>query len=95
MPKRHLPVSPDLLQLRHQAKDLLHQIRSGDPAAGEDLKRYHFKEVASEKAKLADAQFVLARSYEAPNWPRLALACQLVEAIWADDVERVRKRLPR
>ena len=37
MAKRHLPVRPDLDQLRHQAKDLLREIRRGDPAALADL----------------------------------------------------------
>jgi hypothetical protein len=39
---------------------------------------------------LADAQLTLARSYQAPNWARLAQAVQLSEAIWRDDVDIVR-----
>jgi hypothetical protein len=38
-------------------------------------------------AKLADAQFALARSYGVASWPRLVLACRTVDAIWLDDVE--------
>ena len=41
-------------------------------------------------AKLADAQFALARSYGASSWPRLVQSCQLIEAIWRDDIETVR-----
>ncbi len=41
-------------------------------------------------AKLADAQLVLARSYQASSWTRLVQAVQLVDAIWRDDIERVR-----
>jgi hypothetical protein len=90
MPDRHLPVRPDLKQLKHQAKDLLRQIRNGDAAAVEDLKAYHPRSIDPGSAKLADAQLVLARSYQAPNWPRLVLACRLVDAIWQDDVDAVR-----
>lgn len=37
MPQRHLPVHPDLQQLKHQAKDLRKAIRHGDPEALADL----------------------------------------------------------
>lgn len=42
-------------------------------------------------SKLADAQLALARSYQASSWPRLVQACQLVDAIWEDDIETVRE----
>jgi hypothetical protein len=90
MPDRHLPVRPDLQQLKHQAKDLLRQIRSGDPGALQDFKKYHHRSIDPGSAKLADAQLVLARSYQAPSWPRLVLACRLIDAIWEDDVATVR-----
>lgn len=38
MSDRRLPVRPNLDQLRHQAKELLRQIRSGDDAAVAELK---------------------------------------------------------
>jgi hypothetical protein len=41
-------------------------------------------------ATIEDARLALARSYQAPSWERLALACDLVDAIWRDDLERVR-----
>jgi hypothetical protein len=88
---RHLPVRPNLDQLKHEAKDLLRAIRSGDPSAIEEFNTYHPKPVTPDKAKLADAQLALARSYGAPNWPRLVLACQLIDAIWRDDVDAVRE----
>ncbi len=91
MSDRRLPVRPNLIQLKHQAKDLLRQIRSADPAALEQFKKYHPKEIEFANARLADAQMVLARSYEAPSWPRLVLACRLVEAIWRDDIDAVRE----
>jgi Ankyrin repeat len=95
MSERRLPVRPNLDQLKHQAKDLLRQIRRGDPAAIEELNRYYPEQVDPAKAKLADAQFVLARSYEAPSWPRLVLACRLIDAIWRDDVDTVSKLVMR
>lgn len=91
MPVRHLPVRPDLDQLKHQAKDLLRAIRRGEPSALADLRGYHPKAIAPADVKLADAQLVLARSYEAPSWPRLVLACRLIDAIWRDDVRAVRE----
>lgn len=42
------------------------------------------------KVELADAQFALARSYGAPSWPRMVQSCQLIDAIWRDDIEAVR-----
>ena len=95
MPARHLPVRPDLDQLKHQAKDLLRAIRRGEPPALADLRDYHPKAIAPADVKLADAQLVLARSYEAPSWPRLVLACRLIDAIWRDDVDAVREIVVR
>ena len=91
MPARHLPVRPDLDQLKHQAKDLLREIRRGDPTAISDLEHYHPKKINPADAKLADAQLVLARSYESPSWTRLVIACNLIDAIWRDDLEAVRQ----
>jgi hypothetical protein len=90
MPVRHLPVRPNLDQLRHQAKDLLRAWHAGDPAAIAELREFHPEAVDPASAKLADAQLVLARSYQAPSWPRLVHACELIDAIWRDDVEAVR-----
>ena len=36
MPERHLPVRPNLDQLKHQAKDLLRDLRGGDAEAEPD-----------------------------------------------------------
>ncbi|MBI3407455.1 MAG: ankyrin repeat domain-containing protein [Planctomycetes bacterium] len=91
MAERKLPVRPNVEQLKHQAKDLLRQIRNGDPATLEELRVHHPEHIEPGSAKLADAQLVLARSYQAPSWPRLVLACRLIDAIWRDDVEAVRK----
>src|SRR5947209_15709704 len=84
-----LPVRPNLQQLKNQAKELLRAIRNGDSAAIEKFKKYHPEPIEPAQAKLADAQLALARSYSVPNWPRLVIACQLVDAIWKDDLETV------
>jgi hypothetical protein len=74
MPDRHLPVRPNLEQLRRQAKELLGEMhQDGAPTA-----------------RLAEAQRVLARSYGIASWPRLVQACKLVDAIWRDDQPAVR-----
>ena len=89
MPVRHLPVAPDLDQLKHQAKDLLRAIRRGDPEAIAELHEFHPHPPSAHETKLADAQLVLARSYQASSWPRLVQACKLIDAIWADDLDTV------
>ena len=91
MPHRRLPVTPDLDQLKHQAKDLLRAIHAGEPVALAELKEFHPSPPTAADAKLADAQLVLARSYHASSWPRLAQAVELVTAIWANDIATVRK----
>lgn len=91
-PTRHLPVHPDLDQLKHQAKDLLRAIRRGEPDAIEEFIRFHpnGELLIRGLVKLSDAQLALARSYQAASWPRLVHACRLIDAIWRDDLETVR-----
>jgi hypothetical protein len=95
MAARHLPVRPDLEQLRHQAKDLLRALRRGEPSALADLREHHPERAVPEGARLADAQLVLARSYGVPSWPRLVVACRMIDAIWRDDVGEVRALVAR
>ena len=95
MPERHLPVRPDLDQLKHQAKDLLKAIRRSDSEALDDLRKFHPKPLGPKAVKLADAQLVLARSYVAPSWTRLVQGCHLIDAIWRDDVSAVRALVKR
>jgi len=95
MAERHFPVRPDLEQLRHQAKDLLRAVRRGDASALGELARHHPAPVEPGRAKLADAQLALARSYGIPSWPRLVLACRMTDAIWRDDVDAVRALVAR
>jgi len=90
MSVRRLPVRPDLDQLRRQAKDLLRDIHAGATTAVGELREFHPEPLEPTAAKLSDAQLVLACSYEASSWTRLAYAVQLADAIWgsADDVRR-------
>ena len=91
MPKqfhdRHFPVRPNLEQLKHQAKDLLRDIRLNEPAALAEFRKHHPKSIDPAVAKLADAQTALARSYGMPNWAGLVTACRMTDAIWRGDVE--------
>jgi hypothetical protein len=91
MSTRRLPVRPDLDQLHRQAKELLKAIHAGDQAALEELREHHPGPIDPAAARLADAQLVLARSYQADSWTRLAHAVQLVDAIWRDDADAVRR----
>jgi hypothetical protein len=85
-----LPVRPDLGQLRQQAKELLAAIHSGDPEALAELQQHHPEPpVDPPSLKLAGAQLVLARSYQASSWARLVQAVNLANAIWRDDVRAV------
>jgi len=90
-PTRHLPVRPNLDQLKHQAKDLLRRVRSGNAEALAEVNSFQPNRPKQQtEIKLADAQFALARSYGAPNWPRLVQCCNLIDAIWRDDLDAVR-----
>src|SRR5689334_21710091 len=66
---RDLPANPDLEHLRKQAKDLLHDLERGEPAA---LERYRALGArCTAKPKLADAQRLVALDYGFPSWARL------------------------
>jgi len=90
VPDRHVPVRPNLRQLKNQAKDLLRGARRGIPEAVAELRRNHPDHIDPDAAILADAQLALARSYGVASWPRLVLACELIDAIWKNRIGRVR-----
>jgi hypothetical protein len=92
---RHLPVRPDLTQLKHQAKDLLRAIKRGDAEAIADFREQVPGKADPSTATLSDAQLALARSYGVASWPRLVAACQVVDAIWVDDLERLRELIAK
>ena len=93
MTLRDIPVRPNLTQLKHQAKDLLQELHTGEPTAVSDFVELFQTKKDPQEAKLADSQFLLARSYGLASWPRLVLACQLTNAIWLDDRPTVKKLL--
>ncbi|MCW3094931.1 MAG: Ankyrin [Chthonomonadaceae bacterium] len=73
-----LPALPSLEQLKNQAKDLVKQFKAQSPEA---LRRVHthlpraaalpLESLAATGLKLSEAQFVVAREYDFPSWPRL------------------------
>jgi hypothetical protein len=91
MPSRRLPARPDLRQLKHQAKDLLRAFRHGNPSAIGDFTDYHPQRVDPTTARLADAQLVLARSYDAGSWPRLVVVCELIDAVVHERFDTLRE----
>jgi hypothetical protein len=67
-PASHLHERPSLQQLRKRAKELLQQLRSGDPSATARLRQY---KTTVDDPILADAQFAIAREYGFESWPKL------------------------
>jgi hypothetical protein len=49
----------------------------------------HRPSIDPPSAKLAHAQFALARSYGIASWPRLVTACKLIDAIWKNDLPTI------
>ena len=92
MSARHLPVRPDLTQLKHQAKELLTALHAEAPEAVADLRAFHpeSERLDPTRVQLSDAQLTLARAYGVPSWPRLVTACELIDAIWRGDTQAVR-----
>jgi ankyrin repeat protein len=72
-----LPAAPSLEQQRKRAKDLLRTIRAGDRKAAERFRRNNPRFGAStpdairRDARLADAQWVIAREHGFASWARL------------------------
>ena len=92
-PLRHVPVRPNLSQLRHQAKDFLRDIRAGDAAAIAEFQASYPRPMEIGEVTLAAAQFALARSYGVVSWARLVTACRVTEAIWGQDRGQLRALL--
>ena len=67
---RELPAKPNLEHLKKQAKELLHDLQLRKPAAVERFRSLAINATLAD-AKLADAQYVLARDYGFANWPNL------------------------
>jgi hypothetical protein len=95
MSELHLPVRPDLGQLRLQAKDFHRALRAHQADAVVALVRHHPTPPDPAAAKRSDAQLVLARRYGVASWPRLVRACRLIDAIWTGDLPAVRALVTR
>jgi len=90
---RPLPPRPSLEQCRKQAADLVHAYRAGDPEAVARIQSSLPRPAhAAPPAILAgefalhDAQWVVAREYGFPSWPKLKLH---IEALERDFARRV------
>jgi hypothetical protein len=83
----YLPVRPDLHQLRHQAKDLLHAAQRGDSEAVVRIN------AVSEQITLTSAQLALAREYGFSSWAKLKLEVERRDILNSRDVSRLTRLL--
>src|SRR5277367_1320754 len=95
---RRLPQQPSLEQLKKQAKELLDQYRTADPAAIAEVQRFERRPDPAAFA-LHDAQRVLARAYGYESWTRLKAFVdgvnieRFIEAVKAGNFSQVRSML--
>lgn len=78
-----LPARPDLAQLRHQAKDLLHAAKQGDAVAAERIR------AVSDRTTLSAAQLALAREYGFTSWAALGTEVTRREILDDCDTDRL------
>jgi hypothetical protein len=83
----YLPARPDLDQLRHQAKDLLHAAQRGDPEAVRRIS------AVSDRVILSSAQLALAREYGFASWATLKLEVERRETLNSRDLSRLTRLL--
>ena len=99
-PTRAMRESPDIDQLRRQARELLEAYRAQSPDAVVEVDAHH-RTATPDTFALHDAQFVLARSYGFESWPKLKAAVEgvttkrLHEAVQKGDLGAVRALLAR
>src|ERR1043166_6816340 len=99
-PTRRMRETPDLDQLKRQAKALLEAYRAQSPDAVTEVTAYH-RTATPETFALHDTQFVLARSYGFESWPKLKAAvdgvttARLHEAVQQGDLGAARALLAR
>ena len=92
----HLPARPSLEQLHKKAKELLRRYRAGESAA---LERFRAASPRpddpglSQKAALADAQFVIAREYGFESWANLKHHIESLRPSGLEQFERLAKDL--
>lgn len=82
-----LPARPDLGQLRHQAKDLLHAAQRGDPGA---IARIN---AVSDQIMLSAAQLAVAREYGFGSWAKLKLEVERRAILNSRDLSRLTRLL--
>jgi uncharacterized protein len=82
-----LPARPDLDQLRHQAKDLLHAARRGDPHAITRIS------AVSGQIILSAAQLALAREYGFASWAKMKLEVERRDILNSRDQSRLTRLL--
>ncbi|TDF34591.1 ankyrin repeat domain-containing protein [Alteromonadaceae bacterium M269] len=78
----------DFSQIKKRARELLKAFRAGEKEALTLFAKHH-PALSPNEAKLADAQFALARDFDYPSWPRFKIAAELVNAIRTDNAEQV------
>src|SRR5712691_1162346 len=99
-PTRAMRETPDIDQLKRQARELLEAYRAQSPDAVIEIAAHH-RTATPETFALHDAQFVLARSYGFESWPKLkaavdgVTATRLHEAVEKGDLEAARALLAR
>jgi hypothetical protein len=82
-----LPARPDLDQLRHQAKDLLHAAQRGDPAAIGRIS------AVSGPVMLSAAQLAIAREYGFASWAKLKLEVERRDILNSRNLSRLTRLL--
>ena len=99
-PTRAMRESPDIDQLKRQARELLEAYRAQSSDTIIEVAAHH-RTATPETFALHDAQFVLARSYGFESWPKLKAAVdgvtttRLHEAVQKGDLGAVRALLAR
>jgi len=99
-PTRAMRETPDIDQLKRQARELLEAYRAQSPDAIIEVGAYH-RTATPETFALHDAQFVLARAYGFESWPKLKAAVdgvtttRLHEAVQQGDLGAARALLAR
>src|SRR6266851_3131373 len=99
-PTRAMRETPDIDQLKRQARELLEAYRAQSPDAVIEVAAHH-RTATPETFALHDAQFVLARSYGFESWPKLKAAVdgvtagKLHEAAESGDLKTARELLTR
>ena len=82
-----LPARPDLDQLRHQAKDMLHAAQRGDPGAISRIR------AVSDRLILSSAQLAIAREYGFASWAKLKLEVERRDILNGRDLSRLTRLL--